>query len=306
MNTNTDFGETDPLAPRGDEVVSPPIWIGGVVGLSSGIFAVSTGLVVSALGNSQSSFDLVGSSFIDRTPRWLKELAIQAFGTNDKIALEVGMVGVLIVASGVLGLLSRKRLTPLQFGIVGFGILGALSAFERDGAGFIAVYASRVSEEARQLSDALAATELVLAREQHLTQLDGLAAAAAHELGTPLATITLVVKELGKVVRPDDPMAEDIALLHGGHVAIEQMKIRAADGSRCYANDGVGRGEDNRVGNVIDAHIVLSVPAEGSHNNSVCMVAWVGIRNASIRWAIGAMNLARRTSKGRIRRNVGT
>ena len=99
------------------------------------------GLVVSALGDSQSSFEIVGSSFIDRTPRWHKELAIQAFGTNDKIALEVGMVGVLIIASGVLGLLSRKRLTPLQFGIVGFGILGALSATERDGAGFIAVIA---------------------------------------------------------------------------------------------------------------------------------------------------------------------
>ncbi len=64
------------------------------------------------------------------------------------------------------------------------------------GTAFTGVYASRVAEEARQLSDALAATELVLAREQHLTQLDGLAAAAAHELGTPLATITLVVKEM--------------------------------------------------------------------------------------------------------------
>ena len=81
------------------------------------------------------------------------------------------------------------------------------------GAGFIAVYASRVSEEARQLSDALAATELVLAREQHLTQLDGLAAAAAHELGTPLATITLVVKEFGNTVAPDHPLREDISLL---------------------------------------------------------------------------------------------
>ena len=47
---------------------------------------------------------------------------------------------------------------------------------------FIGVYAWRVAEEARQLGDALAATELVLAREMHLSQLDGLAAAAAHEL----------------------------------------------------------------------------------------------------------------------------
>ena len=68
------------------------------------------------------------------------------------------------------------------------------------GAAFIGIYAARVSDEARRLSEALAATELVLAREQHLTQLDGLAAAAAHELGTPLATITLVVKDLAKLL----------------------------------------------------------------------------------------------------------
>jgi two-component system sensor histidine kinase RegB len=47
--------------------------------------------------------------------------------------------------------------------------------------GFIGVYAWQVAEESRRLADALTATELVLAREQHLSQLDGLAAAAAHE-----------------------------------------------------------------------------------------------------------------------------
>ena len=61
---------------------------------------------------------------------------------------------------------------------------------------FVAIYASRVAGEARQLASALMATELILAREQHLSQLDGLAAAAAHELGTPLATVALVVHEL--------------------------------------------------------------------------------------------------------------
>ena len=64
------------------------------------------------------------------------------------------------------------------------------------GASFTGFYASRIAEEARKLSDALAATELVLAREQHLSQLDGMAAAAAHELGTPLATISVVAKDL--------------------------------------------------------------------------------------------------------------
>lgn len=78
--------------------------------------------------------------------------------------------------------------------------------------GFIGAYAWRVSEEGRALSQALAATELVLAREQHLSALDGLAAAAAHELGTPLATIALVSKELERALTPG-PHDEDMALL---------------------------------------------------------------------------------------------
>jgi two-component system sensor histidine kinase RegB len=81
------------------------------------------------------------------------------------------------------------------------------------GTAFTGVYAWRVAEEARQLAQALAATELVLAREQHLSQLDGLAAAAAHELGTPLATIALVAKELNHQLPQEGPVAEDLKLL---------------------------------------------------------------------------------------------
>jgi two-component system, sensor histidine kinase RegB len=81
------------------------------------------------------------------------------------------------------------------------------------GTAFTGVYAWRVAEEARLLAQALAATELVLAREQHLSQLDGLAAAAAHELGTPLATIALVAKELDLQAPKDPAMADDIKLL---------------------------------------------------------------------------------------------
>src|SRR3954449_9845363 len=81
------------------------------------------------------------------------------------------------------------------------------------GVAFIGVYAWRVAEEARQLAEALAATERVLAREQHLSQLDGLAAAAAHELGTPLATITVIATELERAIEPDSPYMDDISLL---------------------------------------------------------------------------------------------
>jgi two-component system sensor histidine kinase RegB len=78
---------------------------------------------------------------------------------------------------------------------------------------FTGVYAFRVAEEARQLAKALNATEMVLAREQHLYALDGLAAAAAHELGTPLATIALVAKEMERDFPPGSPHADDVALL---------------------------------------------------------------------------------------------
>jgi two-component system sensor histidine kinase RegB len=79
--------------------------------------------------------------------------------------------------------------------------------------GFIGVYAWQITEEARQLSDALAATELVLAHEQHLSQLDGLAAAAAHELGTPLSTISVIAKELENAIPADAKHGDDVRLL---------------------------------------------------------------------------------------------
>ena len=79
--------------------------------------------------------------------------------------------------------------------------------------GFIGVYAWQITEESRQLADALAATELVLTREQHLSLLDGLAAAAAHELGTPLSTISVIAKELENAIAADAPHGEDVRLL---------------------------------------------------------------------------------------------
>lgn len=66
---------------------------------------------------------------------------------------------------------------------------------------FIPTYVWGVSREGRRMSAALTATRFVLAREQRLSALDGLAAAAAHQLGTPLGTVVLVSKEL---VRRDD------------------------------------------------------------------------------------------------------
>jgi len=79
--------------------------------------------------------------------------------------------------------------------------------------GVTSLYAFQVTEESRKLSDALAATELVLTREQHLTQIDGLAAAAAHELGTPLSTIFLIARELEKTVQDNGHLTSELKTL---------------------------------------------------------------------------------------------
>lgn len=78
---------------------------------------------------------------------------------------------------------------------------------------FLAFYAWRLTKESREMSAALAATEHVLAREQKLHALDGLAAAAAHELGTPLGTIVLTTKEMLRGLPTDSPQREDVELL---------------------------------------------------------------------------------------------
>ena len=81
---------------------------------------------------------------------------------------------------------------------------------------FTSAYSRRVTSEINSMGDALSATQMALAREQKLTDLGGVVAAAAHELGTPLATIKLasseMLNELSK--NPDfEDLAEDAALI---------------------------------------------------------------------------------------------
>jgi two-component system sensor histidine kinase RegB len=78
---------------------------------------------------------------------------------------------------------------------------------------FLGLYARRVAIEIRAMSDALLATQLALAREQKLTDLGGVVAAAAHELGTPLATIKLVSSELIEELEGRADLQEDARLI---------------------------------------------------------------------------------------------
>ncbi|SMF62950.1 histidine kinase [Tistlia consotensis] len=112
---------------------------------------------------------------------------------------------------------------------------------------FTAAYVSSLASESRRMADALAATQLALEREQRLAALGGLAAAAAHELGSPLATIAVVARELEHEIPPDlpedSPVRQDLALLRGETERCRQ--ILAELGERPEGDrDSDGDGED--------------------------------------------------------------
>ena len=108
-----------------------------------------------------------------------------------------------------LPLLSGSGFPLLLPGLFRFGFWLALLI----GVVFISLYARQVTTEMHAMSEALVATQLALAREQKLTDLGGVVAAAAHELGTPLATIKLVSAELIDELEDNSELAEDARLI---------------------------------------------------------------------------------------------
>jgi two-component system sensor histidine kinase RegB len=125
------------------------------------------------------------------------------------------MLGILAIAATALLVFSSMPLPwypPMSLQLPMLYRLGVLAAVCAS-MPFLALYVWRLTKEGRQMSAALSATELILAREQKLHALDGLAAAAAHELGTPLSTITLVTHELSRQMSKDNPHWDDVILL---------------------------------------------------------------------------------------------
>jgi two-component system, sensor histidine kinase RegB len=116
---------------------------------------------------------------------------------------------------------AAMRLPPTYL----FGMWAAIGS----GLVFTTIYVRRIAQESRQMSEALNATELVLAREQRLSALDGLAAAAAHELGTPLATIALVAKEMKREAKANSPHHEDLDLLMSQAARCREILARLAN-----------------------------------------------------------------------------
>jgi two-component system sensor histidine kinase RegB len=124
---------------------------------------------------------------------------------------------------------------------------------------FLGMYSRRIATENRSMSDALLATQMALAREQKLTDLGGVVAAAAHELGTPLATIKLVSAEMmdeladrpqllddAKLIRDQADRCRDI-LRSMGRAGKDDLHLRQAPFAavlREAAEPHIGRGKE--------------------------------------------------------------
>ncbi len=104
---------------------------------------------------------------------------------------------------------------------------------------FLGLYARRLATERDAMAEALAATQMALAREQRLTDLGGVVAAAAHELGTPLATIKLVSSELFDELAENPDLREDARL-------IREQADRCRDILRAMGRSQAGAGRGDR------------------------------------------------------------
>ncbi|MBL1437042.1 MAG: ActS/PrrB/RegB family redox-sensitive histidine kinase [Rhodobacteraceae bacterium] len=119
----------------------------------------------------------------------------------------VGLISALLVFPAPMKLLSGEVLQVPQLMIDGFWVALITSV------GFLALFSRKIMVEVFSMSQALAATQAALGREQRLTALGGVVAAAAHELGTPLATIKMVSTELADELAGQPELLEDVELI---------------------------------------------------------------------------------------------
>lgn len=110
-----------------------PRRFGALAGLAAGGLAVAFGMFFAAITDVVSPIDAVGSEVIDRAPKWLKNYAIETFGTDDKLALRIGIITILGIAALALGAAAVRRWWIGVAGIAVFGLVGAASAVHRPG-----------------------------------------------------------------------------------------------------------------------------------------------------------------------------
>jgi DMSO/TMAO reductase YedYZ molybdopterin-dependent catalytic subunit len=106
--------------------------LGALAGLVAAFAALAAGELVAAMARGiPAPRDVVGDEFIDRTPRWLKDFAIEQFGTNDKVALRFGMLATIAVLAALVGAVAVRHRWVGPAAFVASGALAAVIAVQR-------------------------------------------------------------------------------------------------------------------------------------------------------------------------------
>ncbi|KQR16745.1 molybdopterin-dependent oxidoreductase [Cellulomonas sp. Leaf334] len=113
--------------------------LAALAGVAAGAVTLGVGSLVALLtGPSTDPLVAVGGAFVDATPAWLKEFAVSAFGTADKLVLGIGEVVVLLSLAALAGVLAARRWAWGATLVVVLGAVAGLAAMGRPDAGTLA------------------------------------------------------------------------------------------------------------------------------------------------------------------------
>jgi len=130
QQTSEQISDRVPSSPRAS------LAIGAIVGLLTAAVGLAVAqLVALPVADQAAPVVAVGQAVVVLSPESLKSFAIRTFGSHDKPVLIAGMVLVIVALAIVMGILSLRRRWVGVAGVVTLGVVGAIAAGTRPGAG---------------------------------------------------------------------------------------------------------------------------------------------------------------------------
>ncbi|TDO55021.1 DMSO/TMAO reductase YedYZ molybdopterin-dependent catalytic subunit [Kribbella sp. VKM Ac-2527] len=190
----------NPTAPRElDRPARRALFVrAGIGGVLSALAGLALGGVTAAiLGTTQTPVVAIGSAFIDRTPPWLKDLAISLFGIHDKTALRTGILIVLLAFAAVGGVLAVLRYwagAAIVVLLAGVAVVAAMTRPDAGQTGFLPSFIAGIT--------ALLLLRLFAQRLKNLkvAPRDGVSRRGFLQLSAGVALGSVAIGALGKVV----------------------------------------------------------------------------------------------------------